>query len=179
MVLRHPATARVASMHPEAHDYIATQVAELGLDQPGVRVLDLGGRDVNGTTRDLFTAPARYVVVDIAEHPSVDIVADASELDLDEQFDVVTSTECFEHTPLGSMIVDAAYRHLVDGGWFLATMAGPGRLPHGADGAWSPAPGEWYENIHPIVLDVWLNDAGFVYRDIDQSGLDLRCKAQK
>ena len=82
------------SVHDAAYAYVNKVVAEHGL---GGSVLDLGGRDVNGSVRELFNA-SRYVTVDIAPAPSVDVVADAADLDLGETFDVVISTECFEHT---------------------------------------------------------------------------------
>lgn len=162
-------------MHVAAYDYVAKVVAEHGL---GGSVLDLGGRDVNGTVRELFN-PTRYVTVDIAPAPSVDIVADAADLDLDETFDVVISTECFEHTPSGPEIVATAYRHLCPGGVFVATMAGPGRAPHGASGQPIPPPGEWYRNVDSDELADWLRDAGFDEYQIDVLGEDVRCWARR
>lgn len=162
-------------MHEAVIAYVAVVIAEHGLKGD---VLDLGGRNVNGTTENLFTAD-RYVVVDIADHPSVDVVADAGDLDLGETFDVVVSTECLEHTPRGADIVATAYRHLRPGGMFVATMAGPGRAPHGASGEpWPPA-GEWYLNVEPDELAVWLVDAGFEDYSIDVAGFDVRCWARR
>lgn len=164
-------------MHREAMVYVARAITERNLDRPGVDVLDLGGRDVNGTTRDLWGMPGRYVVVDIAPHPSVDVVCDAADLDLGERFDVVTSTECLEHAERGAEIVAAAFRHLRPGGVFIATMAGPGRAPHGAHGAPTPADGEFYRNVDPDTLDRWLHAAGFAGWERDTLGADLRCTA--
>ena len=162
-------------MHPEAFSYVADIVTEHGLKGD---VLDLGGRDVNGTTECLFPN-SRYIVVDIAEHPTVDIVADAGDLDLGEVFDVVVSTELLEHTPRGADIVKAAYRHLREGGMFVATMAGPGRPPHGAAGSPWPLDGEYYRNVSETALTGWLVGAGFEEYSIDRLGTDLRCWALK
>lgn len=162
-------------MHDEAFNWVAGVVAERRLDRSGVTVLDLGGRDVNGTTRRLFSNPARYIVVDIQEHPTVDVVADAAGLELGETFDVVTSTECLEHAERAAEIVGAAFRHTKSGGVFIATMAGPGRHPHGASGEPSPPPGEWYRNVEPDELRAWLGSAGFVAVTVDQLGGDVRC----
>lgn len=161
-------------MHREAIQFVARVITLYDLDKPGVRVLDLGGRDVNGTTRDLWAEPSRYVVVDIHEHPSVDIVCDAADLSLDERFDVVTSTECLEHAERAEEIIRRAYEHLVPGGAFIATMAGPGRAPHGQHGAVEPAEGEFYRNVEPDMLASWLESAGF-RGDVDTAGADLRC----
>lgn len=162
-------------MHVAAYEYVAKVVAEFGLTGD---VLDLGGRDVNGSVRELFN-PDRYVTVDIVAAPSVDIVADAADLDLDELFDVAISTECFEHTPSGPEIVATAYRHLRPGGIFVATMAGPGRAPHGASGQPLPPPGEWYRNVDADELAEWLSDAGFDEHSIDVAGEDVRCWAKR
>lgn len=164
-------------MHDQAFEWVRDCVDGCGLDRSGVKVLDLGGRDVNGTTRRLFTDPGCYVVVDIAEHESVDVVADAADLNLGETFDVVTSTECLEHAARAPEIVGAAFRHLVPGGVFVATMAGPGRGPHGAGGEPSPPAGEFYANVPPWALCSWLESAGFVNVTVDQLGADVRCVA--
>jgi SAM-dependent methyltransferase len=166
-----------SKVHDAVLEYVGPVVAAHGLD--GGDVLDLGGRDVNGTPRHFFPNATRYIVVDYADHPSVDIVADASTLDLDQLFDVVISTELLEHTPLGAAIVASACRHLKPGGAFVATMAGPGRLPHGMSGAHLPAPDEWYENVDTATLDGWLAAAGFDTWTIDQKDTDVRCVAFK
>jgi SAM-dependent methyltransferase len=156
--------------------YVADTIAELDLSGD---VLDLGGRYINGTTRDLFPDGHRYVVVDIEPDPSVDIVADAADLDLGETFDIVLSTELLEHTPRGAEIVSAAYRHLSDGGTFVATMAGPGRPPHGAAGSPWPLDGEYYANVWPDRLEDWLIAAGFQDFKVDVLGTDVRCWARR
>jgi SAM-dependent methyltransferase len=165
-------------MHPEAMNYVSSQVRRHHLNVDGVRVLDLGGRDVNGTPRHLFRRAAAYVSVDMRDGPGVDIVADAADLHLKDRFHVVVSTELLEHTPRGEAIVAAAHRHLTPGGTFLATMAGPGRAPHGASGEIKPPRGEYYRNVEPEALHGWLRDAGFVAWDVNQLGTDLRCRAE-
>lgn len=166
-------------MHREAMQYVSSQVRRHHLNAPGVRVLDLGGRNVNGTPRRLFTRAAAYVAVDLRDGPGVDIVADAADLYLDERFDVVVSTELLEHTPSGAAIVATAWRHLTPDGVFLATMAGPGRAPHGASGESKPPRGEWYRNVTPVELDGWLEQAGFAEWYVNQLGTDLRCRAKR
>jgi len=140
-------------------------------------VLDLGGRNVNGTPRYLFPG-VRYVSVDIRPGDCVDVVADCADVDLGEGFDLVISTELLEHTDRAEQIVAAARRHLNPGGVFVATMAGPGRGPHGASGEPLPPPGEFYRNVEPAHLERWLQAAGFDEWTIDQSGPDLRCTAR-
>lgn len=162
-------------MHDAAFRYLVDSL--VGLNITNATVLDLGGRDVNGTPRPLFEQARRYVSVDIRPGPSVDIVADAADLELGETFDVVVSTELLEHAERAAEIVAAAARHTVPGGVFIATMAGPGRAPHGASGEPYPPPGEWYCNVSPDELVEWLAAAGFDEWTIDQLGEDLRCTA--
>jgi SAM-dependent methyltransferase len=161
-------------MHPAAFRYVVEQLASRDLDD--VTVLDIGGRDVNGTPRPLFPSTARYVVVDIRPCQSVDIVADAAELDLGEQFDIVLSTEVLEHAERAADIVAAAAKHTKPGGLFVATMAGPGRHEHGSDGGCLAA-GEFYRNVSPELLGSWLEAAGFKQWEIDQAADDVRCHA--
>ena len=158
--------------------YMSSQVRRHHLNTPGARILDLGGRNVNGTPRHLFSRAAVYVSVDLREGRDVDIVADAADLNLDERFDVVVSTELFEHTARAAEIVGAACRHLMPGGVLLATMAGPGRAPHGASGESRPPRGEWYRNVEPDALEGWLRAAGFGWWNVNQLGTDLRCHAR-
>lgn len=162
-------------MHDAAYLYVSYFQARL--NQPGVTVLELGGRYINGGVRPMFDQAAEYVSVDITPGKWVDIVADAADLELGRKFDVVVSTELLEHTPRAAEIVAAAFRHLKPGGTFLATMAGPGRAPHSAGGKAKLEPGEWYKNIEPAELDEWLQWAGFDDWEIDQLADDLRCVA--
>ena len=166
-------------MHDEAMQYASRQVRERQLNRVGVHVLDLGGRDVNGTTRPLFPGADRYVSVDIAEGRGVDIVCDAAELDLRDRFDVVMSTELLEHTDRGAEIVATAFKHLKPGGHFVATMAGPGRKPHSADGSPGMPDHEFYRNVDRELLDEWLVAAGFERREIDETHMDMRCVARR
>lgn len=66
----------------------------------GVSVLDVGSLDINGNNRYLFyegSEPTSYVGIDVGEGKNVDIVCKGHEYSPGNQFDVVISTECFEH----------------------------------------------------------------------------------
>lgn len=166
-------------MHAAALQYATEMVADLNLNTPSCQVLDLGGRDVNGTTRHLFTEADQYISVDIVAGRGVDIVADAAEVDFDYEFDVVITTELLEHTPRVAEIIVNAYRLLRDGGVFVATMAGPGRKPHSASGRARVPPGEHYENVDPADLAIMLKEAGFQDFVVDQLADDVRCWARR
>ncbi len=164
-------------MHPEAMAW----VAEHATTDP-VTVLDLGGRFVNGSPRDLFTNATVYRVLDIADGPNVDIVADAATWTPDREYDVVLATELFEHAAEWPRIVLTAFKALRPGGMFVATMAGPGRPVHsGVDGGGWLHPGEHYANVHPDALLDVLKAAGFVdiTVDVQPSPSDVRCVATR
>jgi SAM-dependent methyltransferase len=69
----------------------------------GMKVLDVGGKDINGSLRKPFTEMLKiqYTSLDIEEHPSVDVVMKPGDsLPFpDESFDLIVSTSCFEHDP--------------------------------------------------------------------------------
>lgn len=161
------------------HHEVLAWVQRHGATDNPVTVLEVGSRDVNGTVRHLFPNATRYVGVDIAEGPSVDIVCDAAELDLGETFDVVVSTEVLEHAERWRDIVRRCAAHLNDGGRLSLTAAAPGRGPHGAGGAPSPPEGEWYENVDPDDLRAVLEECGLSDIDVDVHVVDVRAYAVK
>lgn len=164
-------------MHSEAMAW----VAQYATTEP-VAVLDLGGRDINGTPRALFPAATTYRVLDVAPGPGVDVVADAASWTPDGEYDVVVCTEVFEHAKDWPAICATAYAACRSGGVFIATMAGPGRPVHSAvDGGWSLYPGEHYENVHPADLRTVLIELGFVEVLVDRrdSPADVRSFARK
>lgn len=161
-------------MHQQAYEWVDRHA-----DADAARVLDIGGRNINGTIRDRFPGATDYVVLDIVEDAGVDIVADAATWRPDgELFDAVVCAEVFEHTPVWREICATALAVLRPGGQFIATMAGPGRAPHSAmDGGPQLYPGEHYENVDPDELADELGDLGFARIDVDQLGEDVRCVA--
>jgi SAM-dependent methyltransferase len=163
-------------MHAEAFDYVSRHAT----NEP-LTVLDLGGRNVNGTVRPLFPAAA-WTCLDITPGEGVDIVADAATWQPNgRSFDLVMSTELFEHTSSWPAVCATAYRSLKPGGRFIVTTAAPGRPAHsGIDGG-PLRSGEWYANIDPGVLRVALVAAGFVAVEIDVQPVacDVRAVAAK
>lgn len=119
-----------------------------------VRVLDMGGQDVNGTVhRHILnlTHNVRLDVLDIEAGAGVTIVGDARNTDWwdGQPYDLVISTEMLEHLEDWQRAVEVASRILRPGGWFVGTCASTGRGAHGATGAPLPAEGEHYENVDP------------------------------
>ena len=70
------------------------------LSKQAIRVLDIGGADVNGSYRDIFSDDLfEYMAVDLAEGPGVDLVIeDPYQLPFAAaSFDLVISGQVFEH----------------------------------------------------------------------------------
>lgn len=164
-------------MHTEAYAWVQKHAIP-----DAQRVLDIGGRDINGSPRHLFPGAVIYRTVDILPGVGVDVVADASTWEPDGEYDVVVCTEVFEHTPTWRDICKTAFKALAPGGLLIATMAGPGRPVHSAvDGGPHLHPGEHYENVHPRDLHDALVSAGFVdvVTDRQSQPADTRCTARR
>jgi len=145
------------------HTQALEWVEQYSTDGP-VSVLDIGGRNINGTPRPLFPNATRYTVLDIAPGDGVDIVADAATWNPDRSYDVVVCCEVFEHTDAWPLILETAYRALIGDmtGMLILTMAGPGRAPHSAvDGGPRLYDGEHYRNVEAPVLEAALAAVGF------------------
>jgi len=94
------------------------------------RVLDIGSLDINGNNRYLFTN-YEYVGLDIGWGNNVDVVCRGHEYNDDKLFDVVVSSECFEHDEFWELTIKNAIRLLKPNGMFLFTCATIGRPEHG------------------------------------------------
>ena len=124
--------------HPQQREYfkrIKTKHPELFRD---VTVLDIGSLDINGNNRYLFDN-YRYIGIDIGEGKNVDIVCKGHEYNTEltaevlylHKFDVVISSECFEHDMYYDKTLLNAVRLLKSGGLFIFSCASTGRKEHG------------------------------------------------
>lgn len=162
-------------MHAEAYEW----VRRFGSESADLYVLDLGGRNINGSALDHFPN-ADKTVLDIAPGRGVDIVADAATWTPEGEWDLVLSCEVFEHTYSWPQICATAFKALLPGGSFIVTCAGPGRHPHsGVDGGRRLFPGEEYGNVSVDELAAVLTDVGFVDVITDSFGEDTRAWARK
>lgn len=94
------------------------------------RVLDIGSLDINGNNRYLFEN-YEYVGLDIGMGENVDVVCRGHEYKDDVKFDVVVSSECFEHDEFWPLTIKNGINLLKQGGIFAFTCAAPGRPEHG------------------------------------------------
>jgi len=119
-----------------------------------VNVLDCGSLDINGNNRYLFKE-SRYCGVDVGSGRNVDVVSPIHLLEgMDEEYDIIISTECFEHDQYYDLSLKKIATMLKPGGAFLFTCATTGRPEHGTrrskphdapllEGSWS----DYYKNL--------------------------------
>ena len=162
-------------MHPEALAWVAEYAPATG---DPASVLDIGGRDINGSPRPLFPATSRYVTLDAL--PGADITADASTWVPDAVYDAVVCTEVFEHAECWRAILVTAFLACAPGGHLIVTCAGPGRAVHsGVDGGPTLHPGEWYANVSADDLRAALEAVGWHVVACEELDADTRAYAIK
>jgi len=96
-----------------------------------VKILDIGSLDINGNIKHTFDHPFYYVGVDLAEGSNVDVVCPGHLYESGFLFDVVTSSECFEHDMYYARTLQNMINQLRPGGLMLFTCASTGRPEHG------------------------------------------------
>ena len=145
-------------MHGQAYDFVnlATQKNKV----PDGLVVEIGGRNINGTIRGLF-GKRKYVSIDLATGPGVDAVADGATYEPPEPAGVVVCCEVLEHAANADAICANACRMLKPGGMFIVTAAAEGRGPHSGTDGGRLLPGEFYRNVAEQDLNGWLEAAGF------------------
>lgn len=158
-------------MHAEALDWVKHHATD-----KEVVVLEIGGRNINGTARECYPK-AEWTSIDLQDGKDVDVVADATTWEPDKAYDVVVITEVFEHTADWPALLRAAYAALRKGGKLICTMAGPGREPHSAVDGRDLRDGEYYMNIEPDDLEDVLTKTKFTKVKVNKLGTDVRCVA--
>jgi SAM-dependent methyltransferase len=171
--------------HPEQAVFLAGIKRKFPDKFRRVAVLDIGSLDINGNNRDLFQ-DCLYIGIDVGYGKNVDFEVKGHELQLpDGSFDVVISSECFEHDQYYEKTLRNAVRLLRPGGLFLFTCATTGRPEHGTRRT-SPeaaplleAHAEWadyYKNLTTedicAVIDVQRTFSSFSFQT-DDSACDL------
>jgi SAM-dependent methyltransferase len=94
-------------------------------NRPGMRVLEIGSRDVTGNRPGRHFSRAEYVGFDYFAGPNVDVVGDAHRLSSffpDERFDLIYSGACLEHFAMPWVVATEIAKILKIGGHvFIAT----------------------------------------------------------
>lgn len=160
-------------MHKEAHAFVARYRTNARF-----RLLDIGGRDVNGTCRDLFPN-AEWTVLDVRPGPRVDIVADATKWDPEGQtWNLILCTEVLEHVARPLQVLHRARWAAHPGSAIIVTTAGPSRKLHsGIDGGPRLHEGECYANLTLERLQFDLITAGWSDVHVERRRDDLYASA--
>ena len=117
-----------------------------------INVLEIGSYDVNGSVKQQFNFTRKYIGIDLTSGPNVDVVLDGSQADeLNQNFDMILSFECFEHAKNWKTIFKKIYSILNTNSFVVLSMASTGRVEHGTSrsGQWQ-SPGtsdEYYKNL--------------------------------
>lgn len=137
-------------MAHKAQQIFLTKIKEKFLDRfKNCSVLDIGSLDINGNNRYLFSE-YEYIGLDIGIGKNVDVVCPGHLFKSDRKFDIVISTECFEHDRFYKETILNAIELTKSNGMFLFTCASTGRPEHGTtknDGWASPYTTEYYKNL--------------------------------
>lgn len=149
-------------MHPATEQWVRMAAARY-VGSP-VKVVEFGGRNVNGSNRQHFPGQ-EYVSVDKVDGPEVDIVAnvlDAEALaDHEDTADVVVCTNMLEHEPRWQDVLTRAWWLLrADGLLVVATVTDPFPPHSGVDGE-TLREGEHYAGVPMSKLLGALTAIGF------------------
>ena len=93
-------------------------------------VLDIGSLDINGNNHYLFEN-YKYIGVDVGKGRNVDVVSKGHEFKSDNEYDVVISSECFEHDMFYHETIKNCIKLTKLDGLFTFTCASEGRAEHG------------------------------------------------
>jgi SAM-dependent methyltransferase len=118
-------------MHPEAREFSLFVKNILPIFFNKKRVLDVGSGDINGNNRFLFEN-CEYHGNDVIQANNVTIVSRTKDLPfVNNTFDTIISTECFEHDPEYKESLAKIYDILKPDGLFCFTCASTDRAEHG------------------------------------------------
>ena len=109
-------------------------------------VLDIGSLDINGNNRYLFENYT-YTGVDIGPGNNVDVISKGHEFKPDKKYDIVISSECFEHDMYYKKTILNCIELTKQGGLFTFTCATTGRPEHGTRRSGKPMDSP---HTHPI-----------------------------
>ena len=96
-----------------------------------LNILEIGSYEVNGSIRNFFEK-SKYLGIDLVNGPGVDLVMSGENItELNKRFDVIISSECFEHAIGWKNIFKAMIECVKDDGYVIMTCASKGRIEHG------------------------------------------------
>ena len=123
-------------LHPMAHSQQNEFCKKIRYSLPryfrNTKALEIGSLDINGNNNHLFEKNCNLFKIDLGAGKNVDLVCHGADLDHpDGAYEVIISTEAFEHDNRLEETLRNIVRLLSKGGLFLFTCAGEGRPEHG------------------------------------------------
>lgn len=110
-------------MHPQSYSLMETEVGKLlksGELKEGMKVLDVGSLDVNGTYREIFEAAKMgYTGLDVSPGKNVDIVCNVYDMGMEEDYDLIISGQAIEHMEFPLLAVMEMKKAVNAGGWII------------------------------------------------------------
>ena len=147
--------------HKEEREFCKLIKSSLPTFFENQKVLDVGSGDINGNNNYLFSN-CHLTRVDLTPGPNVDMVSYAHDLTfVNEHFDTIISTECFEHDKHYVISLQNMVRMLRPGGLMLFTCATTGRPEHGTS-----------KNKPWQVLSTRLPNAKDYYKNLEESDIE-------
>lgn len=138
--------------HPEQQQFIArTRLRFLDHFTKKNKVLEVGSYNVNGSVREFFIDPLLYIGLDVASGKDVDQVCHGADYETTDCFDVVISTECFEHDIRWDETFANMCKLCRPGGLVIFTCAAANRHEHGTPRTTpqdSALATEYYKNLN-------------------------------
>lgn len=125
-------------MHDSIRHWVFRCLKRYPINQPGQKLLDIGGRDVNGSCRGYFKN-CECVTIDPVAAPGVDIVTDSHHLVEtfgEAAFDIILCTSMLEHDSAFWVTMPQIGAVLRQGGHLLLSAVGfdspngPGWVEH-------------------------------------------------
>ena len=139
---------------------------------PHQKVLEIGswiapGQEAIVCRRTIAPLVGEYVGLDMQDGNGVDVVADAKDIPFpDNHFDVIISTDCYEHVDWPREVTHEAFRVLKPGGVFYLTTVFSFPIHGYPDDFW---------RFTPNCIRLLLEDAGFEVRDLQGCGPNQLC----
>lgn len=134
---------------------------------PTTKLLEIGswiapGQEAIVCRTTIAPVVGEYVGLDMRAGPGVDVIADAKAIPFPaNHFDVIISTDCYEHVDWPHKVTHEAFRVLKPGGIFYLTTVFDFEI-HGY-------PSDFWR-FTPDCIDMLLKDAGFEVLEISASG---------
>jgi SAM-dependent methyltransferase len=100
------------------------------VNRSGLKIVDIGAQDVNGSLRDVAPNNCEYIGVDFVEAKGVDIViSDPYSLPFEDgSIDVCVCSSCFEHSEHFWLLFEEIMRILKDDGVFYLNVPSNGQF---------------------------------------------------